>query len=344
MRLTATGRNTLRILAIVVGCSTIGGAAFGIAMNGANGILDPRPAAIGAYNGFLISLLIAGFELHSRRRAARSWLGRSPFLVNVILRSVIYLAVFALVIQSSLPVAGVEITGWGWREPNFLIAVGVSFAASIAFNAIVRIGRVLGRGVLVKFLTGYYYRPREEERIFLFIDLVGSTATAERIGHIAFHRLMNDFIRDATEPILAAHGEIHDYVGDEIIVTWTPERGLKQGNCVRCVNDVRRALEKRGDAYRKAYGIAPKFRAALHIGTVAAGEMGLVKQAIVYLGDIVNTTARIEAACRELDADILVSADVVDRLAGVSGLEFADLGSVELRGRTEPVKLYSPAA
>ena len=344
MRLTATDRNTLRTLAVIVACSTIGGAAFGIAMTGPSGFFDPGPVAIGAYNGFLISLIVAGLELHSRRAAARHWLNRAPFLVNVILRSVFYLAVFTLVIRSSFLVMGVEIEGWGWREANFLVAVGASFAASIAINAIVRIGQMLGRGVLVKFLTGYYYRPREEERIFMFVDLVDSTAIAERIGPIAFHRLLNDFIRDATEPILASQGEIHNYVGDEIIVTWAPGRGLKQGNCVRCVNDVRRALKERSDAYRNAYGIEPKFRAALHMGPVVAGEMGLVKQSIVYLGDTVNRTARIEAACKELDADILVSADVVDRLAGVAGCDFVDLGPVELRGRSEPVRLYTLAA
>lgn len=344
MRLSATDRNTLRILAIIVACSTVGGAVFGFAMAGANARLDLRPVLAGSYNGFLISLIIAGFELYSRSGAARFWLNRAPFLVNVILRSVIYLAVFALVIQSGFLVAGIEAQGWGWREANFLVAVGASFAASIAINAIVRIGQMLGRGVLVKFLTGYYYRPREEERIFMFVDLVASTATAERIGHVAFHRLVNDFIRDATEPILASQGEIHNYVGDEIIVTWAPERGLKDGNCVRCVTDIRRALKRRGDAYRNAYGIEPDFRAALHMGPVVAGEMGLVKQAIVYLGDTVNTTARIEAACKTLDADILVSADVADRLSGVAGCEFVDLGPVELRGRSGPVRLYTLAA
>ena len=344
MRLTATDRNTLRTLAIVVGCSTIGGAAFGSAMTGSNVIFDPRPAMIGSYNGFLISLIIAGFKLSSRSGAARYWLNRAPFLVNVILWSVCYLAVFTLVIQSSFLVVGVEIEGWGWQEANFLIAVGASFAASIAVNAIVRMGQMLGRGELFKFLTGYYCRPREEERIFLFIDLVDSTATAERIGHVAFHRLLNDVIHDATEPILASQGEIHSYVGDKIIVTWAPERGLKQGNCIHCVNDVRRALERRGDAYRNTYGIAPKFRAALHMGPVVAGEMGLVKQAIVYLGDTVNTTARIEAACKEVDADILISADVADRLAGVAGCDFVDLGPIELRGRSESVGLYRLAA
>ncbi len=56
MRLTATDRNTLRKLTIIVACSTIGGAAFGSAMTGSNVIFDPRPVTIGSYNGFLSHL------------------------------------------------------------------------------------------------------------------------------------------------------------------------------------------------------------------------------------------------------------------------------------------------
>ena len=340
MRLTASDRNKLRTIAIITACSTIGGTAFGIAMNASNEGFDLRSAMIGPYNGFLIGLIIASFELYSYRPASLYWLNRAPFLINIILRSVIYLAVFTLVIQSSFLAMDVEPEGWRWHEADFAITVGVSFAASIVINAVLSISRMLGCGVLVKFLSGYYYRPREEERVFMFIDLVDSTAIAERIGHVAFHRLLNDFICDATEPILASHGEIHNYVGDEIIVTWKPERGLEQGRCVHCFSDIRRALEAQDNVYRDRYGIEPKFRAALHMGSVVVGEMGLVRQAIVYLGDTMNTTARIEAACKEFNADILISADVVDRLADTEGYGFVDLGPVELRGKAEPVRLY----
>ncbi|MDE0522501.1 MAG: hypothetical protein OXH79_11150 [Boseongicola sp.] len=144
------------------------------------------------HDGFLISLPVTGFEQRSRHAAARNRLGRAPFLFNVIPWSVICLAVFALVIQSSLLDMGVESAGRGWREPSLLIAVGASFAANVAVGANVRIDRVPGRGVLVKSLTGQHHWLREEGRTFPFIDLVGSTATAECIDQVAFHRPMND--------------------------------------------------------------------------------------------------------------------------------------------------------
>ena len=71
------------------------------------------------------------------------------------------------------------------------------------------------------------------------------------------------------------------------------------------------------------------------MGRVVVGEVGLVKRNIVYLGDTVNTTARIEAACRKLGRGLLTSADVVDCLAGSTRFEFADMGPIGPRGRFE---------
>ena len=40
----------------------------------------------------------------------------------------------------------------------------------------------LGQGILLNFLIGRYHRPREEERIFMFLDLRSSTTIAEKLG------------------------------------------------------------------------------------------------------------------------------------------------------------------
>ena len=42
--------------------------------------------------------------------------------------------------------------------------------------------RLLGQHVLLNFVTGRYHQPRVEERVFLFIDMEGSTGFAERLG------------------------------------------------------------------------------------------------------------------------------------------------------------------
>src|SRR5690606_24471392 len=163
--------------------------------------------------------------------------------------------------------------------------------------------------------------------------LAGSTATAERVGNARFHRLLNDVIMDLTEPVLEAGGEIHAYVGDEVIVTWPLARGLEDAACIRCCLDIQQRLADRAPAYRQAYGAAPRLRMALHAGPVMAGEMGDVRRQIVFLGDAVNAAARLEQACRDFDRDILISEALLGRLDLPEGVRVDPLGPIPLRGR-----------
>lgn len=55
---------------------------------------------------------------------------------------------------------------------------------------------MLGQNVLLNCITGHYHRPRPEQRVFLFIDIEGSTTLAERLGDLAFHRLVDRFVID----------------------------------------------------------------------------------------------------------------------------------------------------
>jgi methylphosphotriester-DNA--protein-cysteine methyltransferase len=112
-----------------------------------------------------------------------------------------------------------------------------SFAAVLSVRFILDINHLLGQNVLLNFVTGRYHRPWLEEHIFLFIDIEGSTALAERLGELAFHWLVNRFVVDITDPIVAAYGEIHRYVGDELIATWKLADGIADARCVRACFD-----------------------------------------------------------------------------------------------------------
>ena len=76
-----------------------------------------------------------------------------------------------------------------------------------------------GPGILWKFITGKYYHPRQEERIFMFLDLKSSTTIAEKMNSKKFFELLKEIFSDITEPILNSQGEIYQYVGDEVIIT-----------------------------------------------------------------------------------------------------------------------------
>ena len=216
-----------------------------------------------------------------------------------------------------------------------------SLAAAFVFAFIQDVNSLLGQNVLINFITGRYYAPRLESRVFLFIDMEGSTGLAERLGPLAFHRLLNRFVLDLTQPIVAARGEIHRYVGDELIATWKLEEGTTDGRCVAACFAAIDQLARRAPDYRREFGVAVAVRAGLHCGPVVTGEMGSERKEIVFLGDTVNTTARIQELCRETGDRVLASADLIDRLELPPGIAKRSLGDLRLRGKGADLALYA---
>jgi hypothetical protein len=69
-----------------------------------------------------------------------------------------------------------------------IVALMFSFVVTAVFIFVLQISRIVGGRTLRDWVLGRYHRPREEERFFLFVDLAGSTALAERIGPVAVHK------------------------------------------------------------------------------------------------------------------------------------------------------------
>jgi adenylate cyclase len=273
-------------------------------------------------------------------RPAMAQLRRLPFLPHLAIKTVIYLLIVlvGLAIGAGLFPAPADVAaGLPIRRQDVLF----SFAAVLAIRFIDDMNHLLGQNVLRNFITGYYHRPRLEQRVFLFIDLEGSTALAERLGEFAFHRLINRFVVDITEPIVAAYGEIHRYVGDELIATWKLADGIADAHCVRACFDAFDRLAALSPVYVRDFGTPVRCRAGLHCGPVVTGEMGSVKKEIVFLGDTVNTTARIQEFCRQTGDRILASAALVNLLELPFGLTKRPLGDLHLRGKESDVVLYA---
>ena len=205
-----------------------------------------------------------------------------------------------------------------------------------------RVNQRYGPGNLRSSFLGKYHHPKEEERIFMFLDMKSSTTIAEQLGHIRFHQLLNDFFRDLSDPILYSKGEVYQYVGDEIVVSWTLKNGLPNANCIRCFYEIHEALDKRAAYYKNKYGLVPEFKAGLNVGKVTTGEIGEIKRDMVHSGDVVNTTARIQLKCNDLKVKILLSEELMDKLILLPArLSVQSLGTYELKGKKGKVNLYT---
>jgi len=200
-----------------------------------------------------------------------------------------------------------------------------------------------GPGVFRDFLLGKYFHPKREKRIFMFIDLRSSTTIAEKLGEQRYFNFLKDIFQHATASILNAKGEIYQYVGDEIIISWKMHEGVDNANCLNCFFEIQKALKLKASYYKENYhDIVPEFKAGLHYGYVMAGEIGVVKRDIVFSGDVLNTAARIQQKCNELGVNILLSNYLLDKLnLQTDTFEPKKIGDMELRGKEQKVMLYT---
>ncbi|MFY0599959.1 MAG: adenylate/guanylate cyclase domain-containing protein [Cyclobacteriaceae bacterium] len=199
-----------------------------------------------------------------------------------------------------------------------------------------------GPGVFRKFLMGKYFNPTREERIFMFLDLRSSTSIAETLGEEKYFNFIRDVYKEITPGILEFKGEIYQYVGDEVVISWATKTGFNDANCVNCFFEVRRLLSASGEYFQDLYGVKPEFKAGMHYGHVMAGEVGVVKRDIAFSGDVLNTTSRIQDQCNKLGVDILLSKHLVERLNKYE-LHFSprEIGNIDLRGKQEKVALFT---
>jgi len=226
-------------------------------------------------------------------------------------------------------------------SPSFFINVFLFGSLASVTQFMLQVNDKFGPGILWKFITGKYYHPRQEERIFMFLDLRSSTTIAEKMNSKKFFGLMKEIFDDITESILNSQGEIYQYVGDEVVVTWPAEKGLAENNCIQCFFRVQQALEQRKEHYRRVYDLLPSFKAGLHIGEATVGEIGVVKKDIVYSGDVLNTTSRIQAECNNNNVNLLLSSDLVERIQLNAEYQQMALGEIFLKGKKDKVLLYT---
>jgi adenylate cyclase len=318
------------------------GAVLGVVLGYFLGGGGVRSMASGALIGFLISIGMVAFEVSwAVGLIPRRW-REAPFLVVLFTRSLVWLGIIVFGISSPLlTVAQVPLDEV--VDPTFTATVLVTLVAALVGNFVGQVNRLLGRGVLVRLILGRYHRPREETRIFLLVDLKGSTQIAERLGNLRYHTFLKRFIDDATYSAERHGAEVHRYVGDEVIFTWIERKGVADAACVRAVFAIVDAFDAVADEYVDAFGVVPTIWAGLHLGTVVTGDIGSVKHEIAYLGDTLNTAARIEQACREFQRPFLASADVIAAVELPPDVETENLGPIDLRGKRTSVELLAVA-
>ena len=224
---------------------------------------------------------------------------------------------------------------------SFKSNLAIIFIFVIIIHGFKQINSLHRKSELFNFIIGKYHAPIEVKRIFCFIDLAGSTTIAENLGHYKFGLFLKDYYGDITPALRKTKAEIYQYVGDEIVLSWQYENGIKENNAIRCYFLMQYIISGLKEKYMEKYGYFPSFRAGTHGGNVTVTWVGEIKKEILFIGDVLNTTSRIQEACRRLSKDFLISEELLRDFENFDGYTASFEEETKPRGKDKKVKMYS---
>ncbi len=292
-----------------------------------------------------VALLFSALDTMFSDRLMR----KSPIRIMLFLRGVYYLLIaYTIIFFAENDIADLkQVTQWAdlrklmphltLLDYKFLLFFSVAFVVNYSFKEIYK---KIGMSNFRYWMSGRLNKPREERRIFMFIDMRSSTKLAEQLKHKKFSHLVQDVFNDLSV-VDNYDGEIYQYLGDGAIVTWSIKQGKRNNNCIKAFFAFVRVVDRRRRYYQRNYGIEPKFKAGLHIGATMVLQVGNVKRDISYNGDVVNTAARIESMCNEHKQNMMISGSLYEALDHDKGeFNFKEVGEIKLKGKSRATQLY----
>lgn len=185
------------------------------------------------------------------------------------------------------------------------------------------------------------------EMTFLFTDIRSFTSLAETMTAEELTRFMNSFMTPMTEIILKHGGTIDKYIGDCIMAFWNAP--LEDKDHARHACETACEMEQfiiRWNSERKAVSekeekpfLEIRIGIGINTGYACVGNMGSeYRFDYTVLGDEVNLASRLEGQTKEYNVTTLLGQNTAAR---VSDLNLRELGTIQVRGKTIPTKIYT---
>ena len=186
----------------------------------------------------------------------------------------------------------------------------------------------------------------------LFADIRGYSTLSESLEPTEIIGLLNRYFHRVSDVILGCGGMINEFEGDAVLAVFGAPLPMEDhaNRAIDAAHGMLKAVEKlnvewdqdgTSEAWR-AVGIDElAIRIGIHSGPVVAGNIGSqarIKYAVI--GDTVNTASRVEGLNKVLDTSILLTA-ATRAIATTESISFKDLGEHQVKGRTEPVHVFT---
>ncbi|MEM7380853.1 MAG: adenylate/guanylate cyclase domain-containing protein [Bacteroidota bacterium] len=295
---------------------------------------------LGTYIGLFYAIIEFLFDKYLMKKL---YLG-----LSILIRTFVYLLVL---VSSTTLIMQVAEAQWGfdfnnergWWQTNRMFWVFVVYFGifSLGFSFLKIVKERFGRENFVKLLVGKYRKPTEEQRIFMFLDLKSSTTIAESLGHLSYSGLIQECFLDLNDFLSDHRAEVYQYVGDEAVISWRFDIGVKHNNSIKLFFAFQDRIAKRAAYYKEKFSVIPEFKAGLHGGELVVVEVGNVKKELAYHGDVINTAARIQSECNKHGEKLLISQSLLEQLDLRSDYLAKEMGKIDLKGKKKKVAIFA---
>jgi len=284
-------------------------------------------------------LLISSFEVFYFQARRGSWLRKMHPLKSNCIYTLVVVTVFVVVQHVNF-----FAHDRGWHELPVVYAKYPIFIPSIILLSLLivmflRVISFIGGKNILYLLVGKYHRPVWERRIFMFLDIVGSTEIVDSLGPEKSNLLFGKFMFDASKPVAENGGEIYRYQGDGFVATWNWDAGLNSAGIFKAVHDLYAAVEEERAQYENSFGVCPDFRVGIHGGEIITCEEGDLRRNIAFYGDTINIAARMEAKAKSVGMDCVVTSDIA-MLHDDSAGRLIKIGEENVRGIDKSITIY----
>ncbi len=181
----------------------------------------------------------------------------------------------------------------------------------------------------------------DREMSVFFSDIAGFTTISEKLSPKDLVTLLNDYLTEMTDLVLAHGGVVDKYIGDAVMAFWgAPIRDPDHArNAVRCAIAMRRRCDELRATWHARFGQDVFARAGVNSGRAIAGNMGSKhKYNYTVMGDMVNLASRLEGANKAYGTYLMISESTVAALQG--SIDLRELDLVAVKGKDQPVKVY----
>jgi adenylate cyclase len=216
-----------------------------------------------------------------------------------------------------------------------------SMGISFLLGASLRVRELLGRQKFRDVIVSRYRRPIEEERVFPFLDVIGSTAYARRFGALAAARYLGRVFKLVAAPVANNGGSIDDYIGDAVLISWRARKALSSDASMRCAFDILSALDLNAPQVLETFCATPSVRILIHCGPVVTAEIGAENHKITYFGDTINAIGKLEQVLKPFGPGVYITEAALRAGALPTAVQATPAGCVPVKGLDQEVVLYA---